>query len=277
MNHLPAFIVAAFLAASATHANAQQTIPLEPLRERLRTVDVVITGQQGEFLFDSAGGVTFLSPSFAQRIGCTPRGRFVGFRMFGDRVDMTRCDSVSLELGDVRLGPLNAGVLDLTPYLEAGQTPQDGALGLDAFDGRIVTLDLGHNAIVVETQRSVSRRIRDAVEVPARIAREVQGAALAVNIGVPTPNNGLAWFELDSGNGGTVLVSKHLAAEFGLDPEAQGPQQATFQIAPGIALTTDRAFTPDMILDGNLGMPFLSRHVVTIDLARGRVWIKPNA
>jgi hypothetical protein len=74
-----------------------------------------------------------------------------------------------------------------------------------------------------------------------------------------------------------VLVSKHLAREFGLDPNAQGPQTATLQIAPGVSVTTDRAFTPDMILDGNLGMPFLSRHVVTIDLAAGRVWIKPNA
>lgn len=97
-----------------------------------------------------------------------------------------------------------------------------------------------------------------------------------MKIGVRTPDAVLAWFELDSGNGGTVLVSKHLAAAFGLDPDAPGPQRADFEIAPGIRATTDRAFTPDMILDGNLGMPFLSHHVITIDLAHERVWIRPN-
>lgn len=269
--------VTTLLIALTPNANAQQTVALTPLRERLRTVEVIINGQRGEFLFDSAAGLSIVSPTFAERIGCTPRGRTVGFRMFGDRVDMARCDDVSLGLGSYRSTALNAGVLDITPYLQEGQMPQDGMLGLDAFDGRVVTLDVGHNALIVETPESFAARIAGAAEVPARIAREAQGGALAVNIGLPTPNTGTAWFELDSGNGGTVLVSKHLASEFGLDPDAQGPQTATLQLAPGISVTTDRVFTPSMILDGNLGMPFLSRHIVTVDLAAGRVWIKPNA
>jgi len=29
----------------------------------------------------------------------------------------------------------------------------------------------------------------------------------------------------------------------------------------------------DMIMDGNLGQPFLSRYIVTLDLQNGRIWI----
>ena len=36
-------------------------------------------------------------------------------------------------------------------------------------------------------------------------------------------------------------------------------------------------FTPDMILDGNLGMPFLRDKVLTMDLAQGRLWIAAPA
>jgi hypothetical protein len=38
--------------------------------------------------------------------------------------------------------------------------------------------------------------------------------------------------------------------------------------------TTD-AFTPDLIMDGNLGMPFLRNWVITLDLQAGTAWIAP--
>ncbi len=249
-------------------------IPLTPLRERLRTVEVSANGAAGTFLFDSAGGVTMVSPDFARRAGCTPSGRGVGFRMNGDRLDTPLCRGLNLDIGDRHWTPRQIGVLDLTPYLAPGQTAPDGNLGLDAFEGRVVTLDVAHNALIVETPTSLAARIDGAVEVPMRLSRESQGASLSANIGVPIAG-GLAWFELDSGNGGTVLVSKHLAAAFHLDANAQGPQALSLDIAPGIHLSTDRAFTPDLILDGNLGMPFLSRFVVTLDLTNERAWLRP--
>jgi len=45
-------------------------------------------------------------------------------------------------------------------------------------------------------------------------------------------------------------------------------------VAPGLR-AQGRAFAPDMILDGNLGMPFLHDKVLTLDLATGRLWIAP--
>jgi hypothetical protein len=32
----------------------------------------------------------------------------------------------------------------------------------------------------------------------------------------------------------------------------------------------------DMIMDGNLGQPFMSQYLMTFDLAKGRLWMKKN-
>ncbi len=106
-----------------------------------------------------------------------------------------------------------------------------------------------------------------------RMARELQGRALAVSVGVPTPR-GPVWMELDSGNGGTILVSKPYASLFKLDAAQAGPQEVDFALDPaGNLRVHGRAFTPDMVIDGNIGMPFLKDVAVTLDLAAGRLWI----
>jgi hypothetical protein len=108
-----------------------------------------------------------------------------------------------------------------------------------------------------------------------QVSRELQGRALAVSLGVPTPKGPL-WLELDTGNGGTLLVAKPYAELFGLDAAKDGPQEGRIAIAPGL-VAQGPTFTPDMILDGNLGMPFLRDKVITMDLATGRLWIAAPA
>jgi hypothetical protein len=64
---------------------------------------------------------------------------------------------------------------------------------------------------------------------------------------------------------------------FGLDPKQNQPQKIAFTLPNGVTVESDRAFAPDMIIDGNLGMPFLKDVVLTLDLRAGRVWIgKPT-
>ena len=47
-------------------------------------------------------------------------------------------------------------------------------------------------------------------------------------------------------------------------------------MAPGVHVE-GMAFAPDkMILDGNLGMPFLRKWAVTVDLKNGRLWLAPT-
>ncbi len=82
--------------------------------------------------------------------------------------------------------------------------------------------------------------------------------------------------ELDSGNGGTILVAPQLLLPLGLKAVAgEGPQRGHFRVAPGVE-ASGLIFSPDIVIDGNLGMPFLKDWVVTMDLAAGRVWLKPS-
>jgi len=37
------------------------------------------------------------------------------------------------------------------------------------------------------------------------------------------------------------------------------------------------AITPEMILQGNLGMPFMKDYVLTIDFPNQRMWVRRNA
>jgi hypothetical protein len=148
----------------------------------------------------------------------------------------------------------------------------DGIIGLNLFEGRTVTLDFAAGTMTLESEASRAARITGMRPLRIRLKREIDGSALAVMAAVPT-KKGALWLELDSGNGGTVLVSKPVAELVGMDAKIEGKQPADFEVLDDIRATTGDAFTPDMIMDGNLGMPFLRNWVVTLDLARGLAWI----
>lgn len=247
-------------------------LKLEPYRKSV-AVRVVANGKPGLFTLDTAGGNTVVSPGYAAAAGCRPWGRMVGFQMTGNRLEMPRCDDFGFSVDGYALRAPSAGVLDITSMLAKDARPVDGSLALDAFDGQTISIDFAAGELVVESPGSAKQRIAGARELPMRLVREY-GVALAAMVEVPT-REGVVRFELDSGNGGTILVSKPYAALFGLDPEAQGPQQGAFELAPGIR-AQGLMFTPDLTIDGNIGMPFLKDWVITLDLAEGRLWIQPT-
>jgi hypothetical protein len=260
-------------AAVARSAAPEAVFKLEPYRKTV-ALHASVAGHAGLFVFDTAGGITLLAPAFAKTIGCTPWGRLSGFQMTGNRLDSPRCDNVRISLdGRPFLAPVTA-VIDPAPLMAKDAAPVAGSIALDLFTGKAITIDLVHRQLIVETPASLHERVARARPLPLLLSRELQGHALAASVGVPTPH-GTAWFELDTGNGGTLLVSQPYASLFGLDPSTKGEQTADIEIAPGLH-AHGRAFTPDMIIDGNLGMPFLHDKIVTLDLAQGRLWIQPG-
>jgi hypothetical protein len=261
------------VAANGSAAEPLATLRLEPYRRSV-AVRVTANGKPGLMAFDTAGGHTVVSPEFAAAGGCTPWGSLGGFTMTGKRLDMQRCDGFGFEVDGQPLVAPVAGVMQVAPLMAKDAPPIEGLLALDVFAGRTITLDFAGGHLYVESPESAERRISGARELPVSLAREAQGLALAVNLEVPTPK-GIVRFELDSGNGGTLLVSKPYAAQFGLDPAAKGPQPVRIPLADGI-VAEGLAFTPDMNIDGNLGMPFLKDWIVTLDLAQGRMWLRRN-
>lgn len=250
---------------------APTVLPLEPFRKSV-AVRVDVVGKQRLFMLDTAGGVSFISPELADALNCKKGGRIVGFRMTGDRLDTPRCDNVAIAIAGHKFAIPVAGVYQTGEFAAPGVTV-DGLLALDVFAGRTVTLDFADGKLILETPESAAARVQDAKELPAHLSREVSGRALAVELDVPSSQGTLA-FELDSGNGGTLLIAKPYAAGFGFDPD-KGPRMGSFPVAPGIE-ANGFVFPADITIDGNLGMPFLKDYLVTLDLAQGRVWLKRN-
>jgi hypothetical protein len=246
------------------------TIKLEPWRTRW-VLPATIAGKPHKYLLDTAAGVSLASTRSLQDAGCTPWGRMTGYNMMGNRSDGPRCDGIVLQVGGIALTPPVVGTVDM-----GADNPKDAALdgiiGLNAFDGRTVTIDFAGGTLTMETAASRAARVATMTPIRVRLKREADGAALAVVTAVPTAKGAL-WMELDSGNGGTILVSKPVAALVGMDPKQDGKQPAHFTVAKGVVADTAEAFSPDMIMDGNLGMPFLRNWVVTFDLKDGRAWI----
>lgn len=264
------FGVALLCCIGASAAQTAIRLPLEPYRNRL-AARIEVAGKPRLFQFDTAGGITLISPALAKEIGCTPWGNLTGFHMTGTKLSFPRCDAVRMAWKGTPLALPVVGVEDVG----SPESPTDGLLSLDAFAGRTISIDFAAGDFVIETPQSAAERIRGATELPARIARELGGRALSMFVDVPTAHGPLP-MELDSGNGGTILVSRNNLALLGLDAKTDAPQTGKFAIAPGIE-AQGLIFGPDLVIDGNLGMPFLRDWVVTLDLAQGRVWLKRSA
>lgn len=185
------------LVSEAVAQSRPTTIALSPYLGVLWSFEAELGGKPRTFLFDTGGGITVITPATATEIGCTPWGQLSGFRMRGERVDMTRCDGLGLRTDGVDLTARTVGVIDFDRLLPKGAPPLAGSVALDAFAAKIVTIDLAHRQIVLETAESLGRRIENAREIEFHIAREVSGRSVTPFVAVRTPKGNL-WMELDT-------------------------------------------------------------------------------
>lgn len=246
-----------------------QVIKLERFRKSLWKVHLIIQGKPGDFLFDTGGGITMLSEDFAKDISCNFWGRTTGYNMFGIREDGAHCDSLKITIGNVLLSPSNVGKIDFGDRFSGDKTP-DGLLSLDAFEGKVITLDQKAGTLIIETPNSLAKRTKNLKAYPMRVSRECSGRCLSVFMGVPT-KEGMSWLLLDSGAGGVSLISKEYAKAFGLNPELK-EQKLSYNMDNDIAIESPVIVT-DMIMDGNLGQPFMSKYCITFDLLNSRLWL----
>ena len=266
---ISSFLIFLLFSVTGKAAEKPQVIKLDRFRKALWKVHVSVKGKSGDFLLDTGGGVTLLADEFSKSIDCKFWGRTTGYNMFGKRSDSPHCDNVQITAGDVALTPVNVGTIDFGDQFAGDKNP-DGLLSLDAFDGKAITLDQAAGTLTIETPASLAKRTKTMKELPFRIARECSARCLSVFVGVPT-SEGMTWLTLDSGAGGVSLISTDHARLFGLDPKGK-EQRLKYEVASGVPVDSPVVVT-DMIMDGNLGQPFMKEYVITLDLAKGRMWL----
>lgn len=237
----------------------------------LRTVDVTVNGHAGPFILDTGAGATVLTPQEIRYAGCKPFGKVTQFRAQGGRITSSRCGPVTLEIGAYRVDR-DVQVLDLASLLGKAP-PVGGILGLASFQGQAVTLDLAHDRLIIETRRSLARRIRGMRPVRIRITRDQAGAV--VPFIEARARTGTLWLEVDSGNAGPVFFAPHAEGQLGIEIPARGKRQLGIDVI-GLGRVPVTAATRDLIFDGEVDPAFLRQMVLTLDLEHDRAWARLN-
>jgi hypothetical protein len=258
----------------SSRAAGPVTIPLHRYQGRLRTMRVVVGGHPHDFLFDTGGGLTFVSPAVADRARCVPAGRSVGFRMSGERLDTPLCTgTIPMELGAWHTAVAGAGVFDIMKLLPAGWPPLSGVISLHTFAGLAITMDLAHDRLVVETPASFAARVRKMTPLEGRLATGMDGAAVSLFVAARV-GGGKLWLELDSGNLDVIQLAPYAARLLGV---ADVPADVTLRLAPSHAITSPARRHRTVIYDGVLSERAIAGDVYTMDLATGKLWVGRSA
>ena len=146
-----------------------------------------------------------------------------------------------------------------------------GFIGLDVLEGKSFVFSyINHTLLILPD--GANARFPGCAQIPIRLARQAEGLSLTVDLPVHS-KEGTLWFEMDSGNTSSeTIVGKHAAASFGLTTDPDALQHVKGSLVGGTAFEGD-ARVLNTILDGNLGISFLSKHDVAVDLARKVAWI----
>lgn len=267
-----ALSVSLVFAAGKTAANEPAaTIVLKPYLGDLKAIDVTVGGRTLPFLFDTGGGMTFLTPEIAKAVGCTPFGRLTGFRSVGERIDFQRCGKVVLGFGSFSV-EVEPGVYDLMPLLkQQGDVPEvGGIISLDLFADLPITLNFARDTLIIESSASLAERIQQMKPLSVRTSRQAGGATLDLFVEVKA-KTGTIWLELDSGNAGPVRISPHAVTQLGLEAGLNERLPITLDV-PELGLLRNEAYVDERIYDGLLNTIFLNGIVLTVDLSANRAW-----
>jgi hypothetical protein len=268
-----ALVLGAMTAQASAAALKPEVVPLGTFMGMMPTVGTVVWGNESNFLLDTGGGVTTISPKLAKAMGCTPWGNITGFRMKGDRLDMPHCDHVDVTVGKQTFTAPQAAVFDINSLAPKDAPPIDGVVALDLFAGQAVTVEPAASRLTIETPASLKARTGHLLDVPIRMVRDAQGVALTVDLGIPT-QKGMLWMEMDTGNDDSKIpVSKSSALALGLDPDITTPQPIHVELAPGIVVDGQAHVVDKLIMDGNIPLKFLKAWAITLDLKHGKAWL----
>ena len=250
-------------------------VPLVRGPGHLRTIRVQVGSDSADYLFDTGGGVTVISPQDSALLRCVPGGRGFGVRLTGEALTGRNCANVTLGIGQLRV-TTDAGVMDLAKMLGPKAPPVRGLISLNAFAHRAVTLDLAHDRLIVETPASLGERVKSMAAVPMRIATGEHGGQLTAYVGVRAPNGATLWLEWDSENNASTLMAPFALALLGGD-SASRTSDLRVSLAPGRDVIIPVLRKDNMIHDGVLSAGFIERAVWTVDLEHERMWVGPVA
>jgi predicted aspartyl protease len=251
-------------------------VPLVFVSAGVPVVDALVNGRPARFLLDTGASVCILSPRLAQSLRLAPSGRRDSFVDAAGRSSQSggnvRLDS--LVLGTTDFGSVGAVIFD-SPIFHG--TGIDGAIGLNVFAGRLLTIDYARHRVTVSDG-----------SLPAPDGRDI----LALTLG---PGGGFAFpvrvagvassVELDTGASGALILPIEPGRFPGVGPSVPYTFTQTWSDSIGIRaayLTGDLSIgrhvirRPAALLANRrpgalFGSELLEYFVITLDIANRRI------
>jgi predicted aspartyl protease len=274
-----------------TTVSAWQSIELH--LERWIYLRGSMNGVATDILLDSGAGMTVLDRAFAESAGLRAEGA-VAARGTGGVTEAGMVEGVTLQIGDLIIGPLTAAVIDLADVAQRIGRPMPVILGKEVFHAMVVDVDYPGARI----------RFLD----PAKFRYEGPGHRLDLIAGEEGHKSLLLSMEggepvvvgLDTGQGNALSVFGHYAQERGfltrrLLSESKGGGVGGTTISKTATLTSvtlagfELKDVPVTIHQenvkgafdtkrqaGNLGAGLLNRFRVLFDYEHDALWLEPG-
>jgi hypothetical protein len=264
------------LLTTSRELQAQTILPLKKYVGNLKTLQVFIQDKSFNFIFDTGGGETFISPEIAKMLRRPVYGRNTGFRMRGERIEFQRCDDVKLNISGIDFHLPQVAVWDIMSILPKNFPKLDGVVSLHTFSRNKLTLDLRNNQLLVETDRSFKRTIRAMTPVAAIFSTGLQGREINLFIDISIRSKDYR-FLFDTGNIDKTKLVPSTAIEMGLKYDSETKERlevGKIKLKIGQKLIETEGVIENVIYDGVLDFGFISQSVYTIDISNRKAWIR---
>lgn len=268
-------------------------MPVDLYKERWIYVRGKVNGRETDLLLDSGAGMTVLDRAFAASAGLEVAGA-VATRGTGGVAEAGVLEGLTIELGELALGPMAAAALDLSEIERKSGRAMPVILGKELF-----------HAVTVEVDYP-GRRIR--FHDPARFRYQGTGRSTELlpaedghkSLRIAMEGGEPVVVGLDTGQGGALTVFGHYAEARGLlagrplsevksggvggfriskTATLRSVELAGYELAnvPVTIHTEDVGGAFDTTRQaGNLGTALLNRFRVVFDYAADRLWLEPG-
>jgi|JI8StandDraft_1071087.scaffolds.fasta_scaffold106304_2 hypothetical protein len=270
-------------------ASGQTTLPIEISKSGHLYIKATINGVEGNFMFDTAGGLHVVSNQFYQKIKLFKgdSSYFTAFRHTGERLDLPIHQFSKVSLGTIEQKNAWVGV-----YAGFDGLGFDGLISLKLIQHQPITIDTKNKQIIIETSQSLLAKKGQVVPL---LLHEDRNCALDVFIKTVVGGKHTAFLEFDTGAGySPILLNSRYINYANLDTTKMEISKAGTGFGKTEMIYFDKSnqlhlLLPDLNNGGNPNFIFkssliydgLTSHVIfegkswTIDLPNKRLIVYP--